>query len=100
VIQEQPRVSPEIERVPDIPGVQTVKVQVTAKVTDDKTGKPLIQPASTQATTISVPATPQQLSSWSQGSPSQSLTWFAKFWLRMVKKALNLGWRIVGKGEA
>jgi hypothetical protein len=98
LIQERPTEVPlEVERVP---GVQTVKTQVTAKVTDDKTGKPLIQPTPTQVTTISVPATPAQLSSWSQGSSTQSLTWFAKFWLRMVKKALNLGWKIVGKGEA
>lgn len=86
--------------VESIPGVKVTPTQITAKVTDDKTGKPLTQPVPTQTTTITVPATPTQLTNWSQGTSSQSLTWFANFWLRMVKKALALGWKIVGKGES
>jgi hypothetical protein len=52
----------------------------------------------TQTITISIPATPTQLLDWSKGAPSESLTWFALFWLRMIKKAVHYGWRVVVKG--
>ena len=78
-------------------GGQTVPSQVTAQVVDD-TGKQLIQTPATQVVTITIPTSQQQLDDWSKGSPSESLTWFAFFWLRLIKKAIHFGWRIVTGG--
>jgi len=45
--------------------------------------------------TINVPATPQQLEDWAKGSPDSSLTWYAFYWIRMIKKALLHGYRVM-----
>ena len=52
-----------------------------------------------QTMTITVPATTQQLGDWSKGSPDDSLTWLAFFWIRMIKKALLHGYRVVTGGS-
>lgn len=91
---EQVEIPPEVERAT---GAVATKTQVTAQVTDD-TGAPLIQTPPTQVVTIQIPASPIQLADWSKGSPSQSLTWFATFWLRIIKKAFHFGWRVITKG--
>ncbi|MCH7640719.1 hypothetical protein IID22_00760 [Patescibacteria group bacterium] len=81
---------PEVERT----GAKVTRDQVTAQVTDDQ-GKQLIQSPATQVVTIQIPAAQAQLEDWSHGSPANSLTWFATFWLRLIKKALHFGWRVV-----
>jgi len=88
---EEMEIPPEVERAT---GVVTTKTQVTAQVTDDA-GKPLIQTPTTKPVTIQVPATPGQLSEWAKGPPSLSLTWFATFWMRIIKKAFHFGWRVM-----
>lgn len=93
VIKEIPE-TPEVPREIHEVGVAPRPSQFTARVVDD-TGAPLIQSPATQTITITLPATPQQLSDWSKGSPSLSLTWFASFWLRIIKKALYFGWGVV-----
>ena len=55
---------------------------------------PVPQPSS-QVSTITIPADPQQLTQLSKGSASNSLTWFAVFWLRAVKKALKKHFAVV-----
>lgn len=106
---EKPQVQPQegvVKEIPETPevtshmeekGVITRPTQMVAQVSDDK-GTPLIQSPATQTVTITIPTTQQQLADWSKGSPSDSLTWFALFWLRMVKKALHFGWRVITKG--
>jgi hypothetical protein len=106
---EKPQAQPPegvVKEVPDTPevpsdfeqhGVTARPTQVTAQVSDDA-GTPLIQAPATQVVTITIPTTQQQLSDWSQGSPSDSLTWFAMFWLRMIKKAVHFGWKVITKG--
>lgn len=91
--EEMPEPTPELQEM----GVTSVPTQVTAQVVDDTTGKPLIQTPATQVVTITIPASQQQLDDWSKGSPSESLTWYAFFWLRLIKKAIHFGWRIVTK---
>lgn len=101
-VQPQEGVVKEIPETPEVPshleqqGVTVRPVQVTAKVSDQ--GKPLIQSPATQVVTITIPTTQQQLADWSKGSPSDSLTWFAMFWLRMIKKAIRYGWKIITQG--
>lgn len=50
--------------------------------------------------TLQTPADTTTLTGWSKGSIINSLTWFALFWLRMIKKAIHFGWKIVGKSNA
>jgi len=59
----------------------------------------MVSPA-TQTITVTIPAAPTQLADWSKGNSSNSLTWYAAFWLRLLRKALHFGWRVVMKGEA
>lgn len=95
-VQERPEtfeVPPEIERE-----VTTPQSQVTAQVTDDS-GQPLIDTPQTKKVSIQLPTDQAQLSEWSHGEPAKSLTWFGTFWLRIIKKALHFGWKILGKGE-
>ena len=95
----------EIPRMPEFPehiekgGVKTVKHQITAQVTDDQ-GQPLIQSPATQTVTVQIPATDDQLTDWSKGDTSDSLTWYGMFWLRIKAKALTLGKKIsIGLGS-
>lgn len=48
-----------------------------------------------QAQTVTIPADPAQLSIWAKGNPVNALTWLANFWLRIIKKALSIGARII-----
>jgi hypothetical protein len=97
-VVKQPETFVVPERIQDV-AQATPQTQVTAQVTDDA-GQKLIQTPATQQVTIQVPADPVQLDDWSKGSPFDTLTWFATFWLRMIKKAAHFGWRVVtGKGK-
>lgn len=101
-IQPQEGIVKEIPETPEVPshleqqGLSARPTQVTAQVSDQ--GKPLIQSPATKVVTITIPTTQQQLADWSKGSPSDSLTWFAFFWLRMIKKAIRFGWKIITQG--
>jgi hypothetical protein len=95
VVKEVPE-TPEIPSHLEQQGVAVRPAQVTAQVSDQ--GKPLMQSPATQIVTITIPTTQQQLADWSKGSPGDSLTWFALYWLRMVKKAVHFGWKIISQG--
>ena len=102
--KEKPPVPPVPEDVTERPvelptevestGAKVTRAQVTVQVTDDQ-GKQLIQSPATQVVTIQIPAAQAQLEDWSHGSPANSLTWFATFWLRLIKKAMYFGWKVV-----
>jgi len=79
-------------------GVQVVQKTFKAQVKDDK-GQPLIQTPPTQVITITPPADDTTLTTWSKGSTNSSLTWLAAFWIRVIKKAIYFGWKVVGKGQ-
>lgn len=96
LVKERPmdmEVPPELERGGI---VQRVPSQFKGQVTDDH-GNPLIQTPQTQTVTIQIPASQQQLEDWSKGDPENALTWFAVFWIRLIKKALHFGWRMIKK---
>ncbi len=80
-------------------GVSPIQTQFTAKVTDDS-GKPLIQPTDDTKVIpiVTLPKTQQELEKVSKGPVTDSMTWFAAFWLRMLKKALHFGWKVLGRG--
>lgn len=76
--------------------IEKVETAYKATVKDDK-GMPLTQSPATQAVAVQIPQDQVTLTSSSKGSVSSSLTWFANFWLRMIKKALHFGKRVVVK---
>lgn len=95
-VEERPE-SVEIPLHIEREGVTPSTTQVTAQVTDDL-GQPLIQTPTKPTIAIQVPADQAQLEDWSHGEPANSLTWYALFWLRIIKKALRYGWRVIRRG--
>ncbi|HTK03679.1 MAG TPA: hypothetical protein VL401_02820 [Alphaproteobacteria bacterium] len=77
-------------------GMKVVQKNFTAQIQDDS-GKPVIQTPPAQVITISPPSGQANLTTQAKGSISSSTTWLAAFWLRIIKKAIHFGWRIVGK---
>ena len=77
-------------------GAQVIQKTFKAQVRDDK-GAPLIQTPPAQVITITPPASQVVLTSQAKGSITSSLTWLAAFWLRVIKKAIHFGWKIIGK---
>ncbi len=79
-------------------GVQVVQKNFKAQVKDDH-GQPLIQTPPTQVIQVTPPSDTTTLTTQSKGDVTSSSTWLATFWLRIIKKALYFGWKIIGKGE-
>lgn len=77
-------------------GVQTVQKTFKSQVSDNS-GKPLIQTPTTTVISVSPPSDSTTLANQSKGDTTNSLTWLATFWIRILKKALHFGWRITGK---
>jgi hypothetical protein len=75
-------------------GVERRVEHFTAQV--ERGRKKFIQTPKTQKVTIQLPTDRGTLVSWAKGPAVSSLTWFAAFWLRMIKKAVHFGWKIVG----
>jgi hypothetical protein len=75
-------------------GIRAVEKEFKTPVTDDS-GQPLITTPTSQNISIQLPVAPGQLSAWAKGPISSSLTWFAAFWLRMIKKAVRFGWNLI-----
>ena len=100
--QEAPQQQPvetqkEVEKPQEIVQEQATTVtpgQIAAQAADDAT-QAQQTPADDQTITITIPATTQQLEDWSKGSPDDSITWLAFFWIRLIKKALFHGWRVI-----
>ncbi len=98
---ETPQVQERLEEFPEtiqaIQGAQVVQKNFKTQVTDDQ-GAPLIQTPPTQViTTVQPPADTATLTTQSKGSTISGATWLAAFWLRIIKKALHFGWKIIGK---
>jgi len=94
------------EEFPEIPitvenksVVSSTPSYVKGVVADDK-GKPLTTPTNGQSVTITLPADPKTLTATSKGTPDEAITWFAAFWLRMFKKAIYFGWKVITGGKS
>ncbi len=48
--------------------------------------------------TVTLPASLEELRNLAKGPITSSITWFANFWLRIFKKAVHYGYRILLKG--
>jgi hypothetical protein len=79
-------------------GVKVVQKNFKTQVKDDK-GTPIIQTPPTQVITIQPPSDTTTLTQQAKGSKTSGATWLAAFWLRIIKKALHFGWRIIGKNS-
>lgn len=77
-------------------GVQVVQKNFNAQIKDDH-GTPLIQTPPPQVISVQPPADDATLKTWSGGSINSSQSWLGVFWIRIIKKALALGWKILGK---
>jgi len=96
---------PQVEILKETPEVQetetgVVKTPTSTPAISDQTQKSLADDMAAPVVTITIPATAQQLQDWSKGSPEDSLTWVAYFWIRMIKKAIFYGWNVVTGGNA
>ncbi len=92
-IPQTPEIPPEIERV----GVTPTQSQFTAQVSDDQ-GNPLLQTSQSNVT-ITLPTDHESLEKLSKGSISDALTWMSAYFLRMIKKAVHFGWKVVVKNK-
>lgn len=91
-VKEHPE---EIEVPKSLKGeIEKVETVYTATVKDDK-GKPITSGPATQDVTVQIPQDQAALTALSKGKVGDSITWFGMFWLRMIKKALHFGKRIV-----
>ncbi|MFC1649436.1 hypothetical protein ACFL2C_01810 [Patescibacteria group bacterium] len=91
-IPQQPSMSQEaINR-----GVQVRQVEFTEKVVDEN-NKPLTSSPATTDVTIEIPAEKSVLETLAKGSEESAVTWFASFWLRMLRKAAHFGWGVVSR---
>ena len=79
-------------------GVQVVQKNFKAQVNDDH-GMPLISTPPARVITVSPPETPAELENWAKGPITSSKTWLGAFWVRVIKKALFFGWKIIGKED-
>lgn len=77
-------------------GAQVVQKNFKSQVNDDN-GNPIIQIPPTQVvTSVTPPSDTTTLTTQSKGKITESATWLAAFWLRIIKKAIFFGWKIVG----
>ena len=93
--EEFPEVPVEVENKSLQP--QPIPSQFKAQVTDDK-GNPLIQTPQTQNVTVTIPTAQEALEKLAKGSTDDSGTWWAAWFLRLIKKAAHFGWRVVTGG--
>jgi len=87
---EEVEVPPQLADV----GIRAVEREFKTPVTNDR-GQPLVTTPATQKISIQLPAARGQLLAWAKGPVSDSLTWFAAFWLRVIKKAVHFGWSLI-----
>ena len=99
LISEPGEPQKEIAQVHETPSTHTpgqVAAQVTTPIPAGQQGA---QQTQSQVVTVTVPATPEQLADWSKGETEDSLTWAAFFWIRMIKKAISHGWRVLTQNQ-
>lgn len=75
-------------------GVKVVQKNFKAQTNDDK-GKPLIQTPPTQVITVQPPTDDTTLTAWAKGDTTNAITWLGAFWIRVIKKAIHFGWKIL-----
>ena len=80
------------EKIQDI-GIKSTRSQVTAQIGDDDDDQLIKTPV--RKVTVTLPANQGVIEEWTKGDASNSSTWLGYFWVRIVKKALHFGWKLV-----
>lgn len=78
-------------------GIKAVETAFKARVKDGR--KNLTQSPATTQVTIKIPKTKAVLQDQAKGDLKDASTGFAMFWLRMIKKAIHFGKRIIVGGK-
>lgn len=96
VIDTEQKVIP--EGVAKEANIQQVETAASANIKVG--GQQAIQTPQDQTITITLPSDPQVLMQQTKkGNIVDALTWFAAYWLRMVKKAAHFGWKVIVKTQ-
>ncbi len=76
--------------------VTPVPTQFRAQVTDDK-GNPIISTPQTKKADIIIPEVNKETleTKIKNGNTEESSVWSASYWLRILKKAIFFGWKVV-----
>lgn len=82
------------EEIEAYEGVRRTVSQFNAKVTDDA-GQNIIQSDAAKKVTITIPADDQILETRSKGDTRDASAWDAVFVIRLLKKAVLNGWKII-----
>src|SRR3990167_11538880 len=89
-VLERPEEFPEIpEDIEAKEGVKATKTTFDAKI--EENGKPLVENPATREVTITIPAEMERIEKLSKGSADDSSTWWAAYFMRMVKQAVKKG---------
>ncbi|MEK7168437.1 MAG: hypothetical protein AAB778_00320 [Patescibacteria group bacterium] len=75
--------------------VTPILSQFKAQVTDDN-GNPIISTPQTQKADIVIPEVSKEvLEQRAKGDTEESSVWSAAYWIRIFKKAIYFGWKVV-----
>lgn len=95
---------PEVKSVPDAvdisqklsqeTGIRKVETAFSANVKDD-TKADLTQSPETKAVVITIPSYKEKIEAQSKGGADEASTWWGAYFVRMIKKALHFGWKVV-----
>jgi hypothetical protein len=96
-IQEQ---APQAEKRPEtyLEQLERHGAQVTPAAPQpvhDNYGQQITQPAPANVTTVTIPKNQVELVELAKGPDDKAITWIARYWIRLIKKAVHFGWRLV-----
>jgi hypothetical protein len=102
--EREPQVRPVEERPEEMQPLTIERKEVATPVPTSfkqqvtgKSGQNLITTPQNQTIAITLPVQEEKLKEVAKGSIDDSSTWFAAFWLRLIKKAVHFGWQIISK---
>lgn len=75
--------------------VSPIPTQFKAQVTDDKGQKLITTPEDTKVKITIPDSSKESLEDKTKGSKEDSNVWSAGYWLRIFKKAIYFGWKVV-----
>ena len=89
-IPDQPEIPPKLTQET---GIKAVERAIGANVKDGRAD--VIQSPETRQFTLQIPDVREKMEKLSKQSVGDSSTWFGAYFVRMIKKALYFGWKIV-----
>ena len=96
---EEFEVPEEVKQELDKLGIKAVEKEYKTPVRDDR-GQNLVQSPALEEITIQIPENQDQLATLVKGPKDEAVTWWAAFWMRVFKKSLHLGRRVIFGGKS